>query len=194
MRGQGGEVQEFSSPSSFEKVRVTTWIRGETQGDLYFMADFSNFYYSVRLANLLLICNSGCVWMARWSDHVAPPVAYWFAGGLPVAVTDRHHWSSRSSCLGASALELIIDVAQATIEGIHILRSSMPSRVFVFCGRRGNTIKLLRWTADGLCRLAKRLSEALHLFPSDQRHRAVDPGPTVYPAQRDLLAPAPRPV
>ncbi|EGF30103.1 putative transposition-like protein [Oxalobacteraceae bacterium IMCC9480] len=39
------------------------------------------------------------------------------------------------------------------------------SRVFVFRGRRGNTVKLLSATEDGLCLLAKRLKEVRFVWP-----------------------------
>ena len=37
--------------------------------------------------------------------------------------------------------------------------------VFVFRGRRGDIIKLLRWTCDGLCLLAKRLERGRFVWP-----------------------------
>ena len=37
--------------------------------------------------------------------------------------------------------------------------------VFVFRGRRGDIIKLLWWTGDGLCLLAKRLERGRFIWP-----------------------------
>jgi transposase len=37
--------------------------------------------------------------------------------------------------------------------------------VFVFRGRRGDMIKLLWWTGDGLCLLAKRLERGRFVWP-----------------------------
>jgi transposase len=37
--------------------------------------------------------------------------------------------------------------------------------VFVFRGRRGDLIKLLWWTGDGLCLLAKRLEKGRFVWP-----------------------------
>ena len=37
--------------------------------------------------------------------------------------------------------------------------------VFVFRGRRGDLIKLLWWTGDGLCLLAKRLERGHFICP-----------------------------
>lgn len=37
--------------------------------------------------------------------------------------------------------------------------------VFVFRGRRGELIKLLLWTGDGLCLLAKRLGRGRFIWP-----------------------------
>ena len=37
--------------------------------------------------------------------------------------------------------------------------------VFVFRGRRGDLMKLLRWAGDGLCLLAKRLERGHFIWP-----------------------------
>ena len=37
--------------------------------------------------------------------------------------------------------------------------------VFVFRGRRGDIVKLLWWTGDGLCLLAKRLEKGRFVWP-----------------------------
>ena len=38
-------------------------------------------------------------------------------------------------------------------------------RVFVFRGRRGNLIKVLWWSGDGLCLFAKRLERGRFVWP-----------------------------
>lgn len=40
--------------------------------------------------------------------------------------------------------------------------------VFVFRGRRGDIIKVLWWTGDGLCLLAKRLEHGRFVWPQAQ--------------------------
>jgi transposase len=40
--------------------------------------------------------------------------------------------------------------------------------VFVFRGRRGDIIKVLWWTGDGLCLLAKRLERGRFIWPQAQ--------------------------
>lgn len=40
--------------------------------------------------------------------------------------------------------------------------------VFVFRGRRGDMIKVLWWTGDGLCLLAKRLENGRFVWPQAQ--------------------------
>ena len=37
--------------------------------------------------------------------------------------------------------------------------------VFVFCGRRGDMLKVLWWSRDGLCLLAKRLERGRFVWP-----------------------------
>ena len=44
--------------------------------------------------------------------------------------------------------------------------------VFVFRGRRGDTIKLLWFDGDGLCLLQKRLERGRFVWPQAGRHRA----------------------
>ena len=49
--------------------------------------------------------------------------------------------------------------------GITDMRSGFSDHVFVFRGRRGNVIKLLWFTGDGLCLLAKRLERGRFVWP-----------------------------
>ena len=41
----------------------------------------------------------------------------------------------------------------------------LSGHVFVFCGRRGNVIKVLWATSDGVCLLAKRLERGHFVWP-----------------------------
>ena len=41
----------------------------------------------------------------------------------------------------------------------------LSGHVFVFRGRRGDIVKLLWWTGDGLCLLAKRLERGRFVWP-----------------------------
>lgn len=54
--------------------------------------------------------------------------------------------------------------------------------LFVFCGRRGDMIKLLWWSDDGLCLLAKRLERGRFIWP-----QAVDGTVSLTQAQLSML-------
>lgn len=54
--------------------------------------------------------------------------------------------------------------------------------VFVFRGRRGDLIKLLWWSGDGLCLLAKRLERGRFVWP-----QASDGSVALTPAQLSML-------
>jgi transposase len=63
--------------------------------------------------------------------------------------------------------------------------------VFVFRGRRGDMIKVLWWTGDGLCLLAKRLEKGRFVWPqASSGSVALDAGAAVDAARRDRLAAA----
>jgi transposase len=49
---------------------------------------------------------------------------------------------------------------QATLE-----QNPFSGHVFVFRGRRGDTVKVLWWTGDGMCLLAKRLEQGRFVWP-----------------------------
>ena len=51
-------------------------------------------------------------------------------------------------------------VVQQTLEA-----DPFSGHVFVFRGRRGDRIKLLWWSGDGLCLLAKRLESGYFIWP-----------------------------
>jgi len=54
--------------------------------------------------------------------------------------------------------------------------------VFVFRGRRGDIVKLLWWTGDGLCLLAKRLERGRFVWP-----QAASGSVTLTQAQLSML-------
>ncbi len=54
--------------------------------------------------------------------------------------------------------------------------------VFVFCGKRGHLIKVLWWTGDGLCLLAKRLERGRFIWP-----QATEGSVALTPAQLSML-------
>jgi transposase len=58
--------------------------------------------------------------------------------------------------------------------------------VFVFRGRRGDMVKLLWWSGDGLCLFVKRLERGRFIWP--QADSGSDAGPAVHAAGRDRLA------
>jgi transposase len=53
--------------------------------------------------------------------------------------------------------------------------------VFVFRGRRGDLVKILWWSGDGLCLFAKRLERGRFVWPR------TDQGVAVLPAQLSML-------
>jgi len=52
-------------------------------------------------------------------------------------------------------------IVQSTLE-----LDPFSGHVFVFRGRRGDRIKVLWWSGDGLCLLAKRLEQGRFVWPS----------------------------
>jgi len=46
-----------------------------------------------------------------------------------------------------------------------LLEDPYSGHVFVFCGRRGDLIKLIWWSGDGLCLSAKRLEGGKFVWP-----------------------------
>ena len=52
----------------------------------------------------------------------------------------------------------------AKVEAV-LKEDPFSGHVFVFRGRRGDIIKLLWWTGDGLCLLAKRLERGRFIWP-----------------------------
>lgn len=52
----------------------------------------------------------------------------------------------------------------ATVESV-LVEDPFSGHVFVFRGRRDDIIKLLWWTGDGMCLLAKRLERGRFIWP-----------------------------
>jgi transposase len=86
----------------------------------------------------------------------------WLAAG----VTDMR---SGFNCLAAKV--------QTTLQ-----EDPFSGHVFVFRGRRGDIIKLLWWSGDGLCLLAKRLERGRFVWP-----QAVDGTVSLTQAQLSML-------
>lgn len=55
----------------------------------------------------------------------------------------------------------LVAIVQSTLE-----LAPFSGHVFVFRGRRGDRIKVLWWSGDGLCLLAKRLEQGRFVWPS----------------------------
>jgi len=60
-----------------------------------------------------------------------------------------------------------------------LAENPFSGQVFVFRGKRGDLIKVLWWSGDGLCLFAKRLGE---------RRGVLDPGPAVHVTGGNRLA------
>ena len=59
-------------------------------------------------------------------------------------------------------------------------RDPFSGHVFVFRGRRGDLIKLLWWSGDGLCLYAKRLEKGRFVWPrTDQVSTGTEVSPNV---------------
>lgn len=52
----------------------------------------------------------------------------------------------------------------AKVESV-LAEDPFSGHVFVFRGRRGDIVKLLWWTGDGMCLLAKRLERGRFIWP-----------------------------
>lgn len=63
-----------------------------------------------------------------------------------------------------------------------LTESPHSGHVFVFRGRRGDMIKVLWWTGDGLCLLAKRLEKGRFVWP-----QATSGSVTLSQAQLSML-------
>ena len=61
-------------------------------------------------------------------------------------------------------------------------RDPFSGRVFAFRGRRGDLIKVLWWSGDGLCLFAKRLERGRFVWPRSGQDLAV-----LTPAQLSML-------
>jgi len=67
---------------------------------------------------------------------------------------------------------------------VHTVLAENPysGHVFVFRGRRGDMIKLLWWSGDGLCLFAKRLEQGYFVWP-----QAANGSISLTPAQLSML-------
>jgi transposase len=75
---------------------------------------------------------------------------------------------------------------QTTLE-----RDPFSGHVFVFRGRRGDLIKVLWWSGDGLCLFAKRAGARPLRLAADSNGRGASlPGAAVDAARRHRLAPS----
>ena len=68
-------------------------------------------------------------------------------------------------------------LVQSTLE-----RDPFSGHVFAFRGRRGDLVKLLWWSGDGLCLYAKRLEKGRFVWPRTDRGVAA-----LTPAQLSML-------
>lgn len=63
-----------------------------------------------------------------------------------------------------------------------LLEDPFSGHVFVFRGKRGDRIKVLWWSGDGLCLLAKRLEQGYFVWPA-----AESGSISLTPAQLSML-------
>lgn len=74
---------------------------------------------------------------------------------LAACTTDMHKGFTGLSALAQSALA----------------SSPFCGHIFVFCGRRGDLLKVLCWDGTGLCLMAKRLERGRFIWPQTQGGR-----------------------
>ncbi|MGF6531478.1 transposase [Paraburkholderia sp. GAS206C] len=68
-------------------------------------------------------------------------------------------------------------------------RDPFCGHVFVFRGRRGDLLKVLWWSGDGMCLLMKRLEKGRFVWPqADGGVICLSPGATINAAGRHRLA------
>jgi transposase len=77
--------------------------------------------------------------------------------GLPAGT---HIWLAAGVTDMRSGFNGLAAKVQTTLQ-----EDPFSGHVFVFRGRRGDIIKLLWWTGDGLCLLAKRLERGRFVWP-----------------------------
>ena len=56
----------------------------------------------------------------------------------------------------------------ATLVQSSLLEDPFSGHVFVFRGRKGDRIKVLWWSGDGMCMFAKRLEQGYFVWPDAQ--------------------------
>ncbi len=77
----------------------------------------------------------------------------WLAAG----VTDMPRHTCRPWLRGFDGLAALVQS--------QLSESAFSGHIFVFRGRRGDKIKLLWWSGDGLCLFAKRLERGRFIWP-----------------------------
>jgi transposase len=77
--------------------------------------------------------------------------------------------AERGTCIwlaaGITDLRKGFDGLAALVQ-TQLAENPFSGHVFVFRGRRGDSIKLLWWSGDGLCLFAKRLERGRFIWPS----------------------------
>ena len=69
-------------------------------------------------------------------------------------------------------------------------RDPFSGHVFVFRGKRGDLVKVLWWSGDGMCLLMKRLERGRFVWPRGRWRCVPEPSAVVDAARRHRLAPA----
>ena len=94
--------------------------------------------------------------------------------GLPAATRVWLAPGSTDMRMGFDGLAMLI---QSVLQ-----RDPFSGHVFAFRGRRGDLIKVLWWSGDGLCLFAKRLERGRFVWPRGDQDLAV-----LTPAQLSML-------
>jgi transposase len=82
-------------------------------------------------------------------------------------VSDRTAFAKKT--IGALVtLDMVFELVEGNLSNekrTDIYQMPSDSNVFVFCGKRRDLIKLLRWDGDGLCLFQKRLERGRFIWP-----------------------------
>ncbi len=82
---------------------------------------------------------------------------------------------------GATDMRKSFDGLAALVQ-IKLKENAFSGQVFVFRGRRGDRIKILWWSGDGMCLFAKRLEKGKFVWP-----QALEGEVTLTGAQLSML-------
>jgi transposase len=82
---------------------------------------------------------------------------------------------------GATDMRKSFDGLAALVQ-IKLKENAFSGHVFVFRGRRGDRIKILWWSGDGMCLFAKRLEHGKFVWP-----QAIEGEVTLTSAQLSML-------